>query len=298
MELRHLETFRAIVDAGTFLGAARALRYGPSTVTLHVQELEAELGVALFERHGRRTALTDAGRLLYEEAGQVLERVGGLRQAMAELSSGAAGEVRLGAIEPTASLRLPRILARLCGERPRLALAVEVGGTRTLSAAVAAGELDLAVTTAPPARLRLHFEPLFAEALVLVVPESHPLARRRALTAADLAGARLLLTDPQCAYRQATEQILGGRGVSPYSEIEIGSLPAVCSAVTSGLGLAVVPAVLVKPPPPGTRVRRLPELAAGLPVGLVRRRDAGRPWPALAAVLQALRTGLPRGQVL
>jgi DNA-binding transcriptional LysR family regulator len=292
VELRHLETFRAIVDAGSFLKAARQTRYAQSTVTLHVQQLEEELGLALFERSGKRVTLTDAGRALYDEASRVLERMAGLRETMSALSSGAAGEVRLGAIEPTASLRLPAILTRLCAGRPRLALSVEVGGSRTLCHAVAAGDLDLVVASPPPARLGLAFEPLFVEALSLLVPARHPLARRRTVRAADLKGERILLSDPQCAYRQRIEAALGARGANAYSGIEIGSLLALRGAVEAGLGLAVIPAVMATPPPPGTRARLLPDEDLGLPVGLIRRRDAGRPGPALAAALDALRHGL------
>lgn len=292
MELRHLETFRAIVDAGSFLEAARRTRYAQSTITLHVQQLEEELGLALFERAGRRVALTDAGRAFYDEAGRVLDRVASLRETMAARSSGAAGEVRLGAIEPTASVRLPAILARVCAARPRLSLAVEVAGTRSLCALVAAGDLDVAVASPPPARLGLAFEPLFVEPLALLVPAGHPLARRRTVRVADLEGERVLLSDPQCVYRQRVEAALGARGASTHSGIEISSLLALRGAVEAGLGLAVIPAVMATPPPAGTRARPLPDDDLALPVGLVRRRDAGRPGPALAALLDALRDGL------
>jgi DNA-binding transcriptional LysR family regulator len=292
VDLRHLITFRAVVERGSFLAAARALRYAQSTVTLHVQELEAEVGLPLFARAGRRAELTEAGRVLHDEARQVLDRVEGLRQTMAELAGGSGGEVRLGSIEPTASLRLPPLLARLAAERPKLRLRLEVGGTRALCALVASGDLDAAVASPPPARLGLAFEPLFTEALALLLPERHPLARRPRLGAGDLSGHRLLLTDPHCAYREAFEPRLAARGASPETGVEIGSLLAVCRAVGHGLGVAVVPAAMATPPPPGTRLRRLPELEPGLPVGFVRRADAGRPGPATRACLAAIRAHL------
>jgi molybdenum-dependent DNA-binding transcriptional regulator ModE len=68
MELRHLTTFRTVLREGSFLRAARALRLAQPTVTLHIQELEEELGLALFDRTGRRRPLTAAGTLFGERA--------------------------------------------------------------------------------------------------------------------------------------------------------------------------------------------------------------------------------------
>ena len=103
MDLRHLVTFETILRAGSFGKAARAQGYSQSTVTLHVQELERELGVSLFHRRGRRTSLSEAGSALAARSRPVLEGVDALRRAMEELRSGAVGELRLGSIEPAAS---------------------------------------------------------------------------------------------------------------------------------------------------------------------------------------------------
>src|SRR5262249_16760397 len=118
LELRQLITFRAVVEQGSLLRAAATLGYAQSTVTLHVQQLEAALGVPLFGRRGRRLTLTEAGRVLRERAAPLLDQVAALRQSLRELGAGLAGHVRLGAIEPAASLRLPSVLVRFRAERP------------------------------------------------------------------------------------------------------------------------------------------------------------------------------------
>ena len=68
MEFRHLETFQAIIEAGSFLQAAEKLQYAQSTITLHIQQLEAELNVKLFSRRGKKVQLTTAGRALSTHA--------------------------------------------------------------------------------------------------------------------------------------------------------------------------------------------------------------------------------------
>src|SRR5262245_66192502 len=114
MELRHLQTFQTIVRRGSFLAAAHELGVAQSTVTRHVQQLEASLDVRLFERGTRRIRLTEAGRALQEQTGPILTRLQALRESMADLTAGETGDLRIGTIEPIASRRLPPILVRYC----------------------------------------------------------------------------------------------------------------------------------------------------------------------------------------
>lgn len=293
-ELRHLRTFREVVEGGSFVRAARELRYAQPTITLHVKQLERAFGTRLFEKNGRRMRLTDAGRNLKGHADALLDRAERMESAMAELRTGEAGHVRLGCIEPTASLRLPGLLVRFCEERPKVGLTVEVGGTEAVSRRVAAGELDAGICSPPPAGLGLVFEPLFVEKLALLVPEDHPLAGAETVSAEDLAEHRLLLSERPCAYRQATERALAERGAYPHPEVEIGSieiggLEAIKRAVCAGLGAAVLPAVSLDPAPLGAAARKLDGVDPGLTVGLVSLAGDGPRGRALEALLAELR---------
>ncbi len=291
MELRQLQTFQAVVREGSFLRAAGKLDYAQSTVTLHIQQLEAELGVQLFSR-GRRVQLTQAGRVLAQQAGDLLARESQLRQTMSALVGGEAGHLRIGAIEPTASLRLPDLFVPFCRQRPQVRLTLEVGGSDGIAARVASGDLDVGLASPPAANLGLAFEPLFTEELALLAPVGHPLATAETIVATDLKPHRLLVTEPQCAYRQATERALLERGTNPFSGLEIGSMEAIKCAVQRGLGAALVPVIAATPPPPGTVLREIAGLFVGLPVGLISRPDDGPPAPALAALLAEVRSHL------
>lgn len=291
MELRQLQTFQAVVREGSFLRAAGKLDYAQSTVTLHIQQLEAELGVQLFAR-GRRVQLTQAGRVLAQQAGDLLARESLLRQTMSALVEGEAGHLRIGAIEPTASLRLPDLLVPFCRQRPQVRLTLEVGGSDGIAARVASGDLDVGFASPPNAHLGLDFEPLFTEELALLAPVGHPLATAETIEAADLKPHRLLVTEPHCAYRQVIERALLAQGTNPFSGLEIGSMEAIKCAVQRGLGAALVPVVAATPPPPGTVLREIAGLFVGLPVGLVSRPDAGPPAPVLAALLGEVRSHL------
>ena len=293
MELRHLATFRAVLREGNFLRAARALRLAQPTVTLHVQELEQEVGLPLFDRRGR-TELTAAGTHFAERALPILDAVDALRRGMDELRDGKSGWIRIGAIEPAASEHVAPLLGRLRRERPALRVRLDVTGTQGVSRAVADGELDLGLCSAPPAELSLEFEPLFAEEIALLVPRGHRLASPRTIRirARDLEGEPLLLSEQGCAYRRAVETALSEHGVRPQWALESGSTATLRAAVRNRLGIAMLPRRSASPAPPGTVVRALSDLVIALPVGLVRRPDAAPPPPALAVLTDALRREL------
>lgn len=271
MELRHLETFATVLEARTFLAAARALRCSQSTVTLHIQELERDLGLQLFAREGRRVRLTPAGESLRALSQRVRDSVVALRRGAEELRDGGAGEVALGAVEPAASTRVSRVLASFSRARPRLRLRLEVSGTATLSRLVADGQLAFAVVSPPPGSLGLVFRPCFRQRMELLLPSRHPLARARRIRARDLATARLLLTEHGCAYREATEVALRTRGVQVDCAVEIGSTGALRSAVRDGLGIALVPVEERLRPGPGLCLRALSDVDVTLVMGLAHR---------------------------
>lgn len=271
MDFRHMQTFQAVVKHASFVRAAEELQYAQSTVTLHIQQLEAELGVELFTRQGKKVKLTEAGRTLREQVDHILGRVDTLRQSMQELGEGEAGHVRIGAIEPTASRRLPPVLFEFSRQRPKVRLAVEVEGTATISRRVASGDLEFGICSAPAPGLGLVFEPLVREPMGLLVPENHPFAVKERMYVDDLGESRFVLTEPHCAYRQLIQRSLVERGTNVFAGVEIGSVNALVWAVRSGVGVAIVPLESVSPPPEGTVLREIEEIDIALSVGIVQR---------------------------
>jgi DNA-binding transcriptional LysR family regulator len=251
--------------------------------------------MSLFDRSGRHRLCTPAGDVMAERALPIIESVEALVASVAELRDGRSGTLRAGAIEPAASQRLTPLLSRLRRERPSLSIRLEVGGTTSVSRAVADAAVDVGVCSAPPAELGLAFEPLYDEELVLLVPRSHRLARARNVTPSDLDAEALVLTERGCAYRQAVDAAFQSRGVRVALSLECGSVPTLCSAVRHGLGIAVLPRASVTPAPTGTAVRRVTELPVALRVGLVTRRRGPKPSPVLRAFLDSLRTELASG---
>jgi LysR family transcriptional regulator, regulator of the ytmI operon len=292
MEFRHLQTFQAIVQAGSFLKAAEQLQYAQSTITLHIQQLEAELGVKLFSRRGKRTELTVAGRTLQEHADRLLQRAANLQQTMTDLVAGEAGHLRIGSIEPVASVRLPAILVQFCHAHPKVRLTFEVGVTEVICQRVATGMLDLAICSPPNANLGLTFELLFQDPISLLIPENHQLATLDEIPAALLVEERLILTEEHCPYRNILEKALLTDGINPFSGIEVMSIGAIEQMVRYGLGIGIIPTAAIVPPPPKTIVRSIAGLDLKLPVGLVFHSEANFPGSTLHSLISSLETGL------
>ncbi|MCR8645443.1 LysR family transcriptional regulator [Paenibacillus sp. N1-5-1-14] len=241
MDLVALKTFEACVRHGHFLKAAEELQYAPSTVTLQIQRLEADLGVTLFVRHRKRVIVTEAGRWLHHEASTLLKSIGNMRQTVSEIAAGDNGLVRFAAIEPIASQQLATIIANFCMTKPKVELSMEVSGSRSIAERVRSGDLDFGVCSTPPSKLLLEFEPLIEERLGIMLNINHPLASRDSITLSDLVGLTLLVKEPTCIYRELWETTIYGGEQNLFSYMEIGSFFVIQQMVKAEFGIGIVP---------------------------------------------------------
>ena len=289
MELRYLATFQTIVREGSFTKAAEKLDYAPSTITLHMQHLETELGFKLFVRQGKHIQLSTAGQALYEQADSLLLQARTLEQSIKEIAAGESGSLRIGVIEPAASVHMMPLLAQFCQHYPKIRVSLEVTTTRFICQRVARGQLEIGICSPPPAELGLIFEPLFFEPIALLMPENHPLASLENITPAHLQEQRLLLTGEYCAYRETIEYFLSQRGIHIFPCMEISSLEALKQGVQEAIGIAMIPSKAVNPAPAGTVLRPLEGIALRLPVGLVYSPEHYVSRPVLEKLIDNLR---------
>ncbi|QYR19410.1 LysR family transcriptional regulator [Paenibacillus sp. sptzw28] len=268
MDLKTLKTFHLIVHYGSFVRAAEEMNYAQSTVTMQIQKLESDLGIQLIER-GKNIRLTEAGRLFHEQSVQIVKNMERLQSSMSDLQLGEAGNIRLGVTEPSASYRLPGILERFLTRFPKIRISVDIGSTAALCERLHRGELDLALGSAPELGSGLYFEPLFVEQFVILIPDLHPLSSKHVITTEDIRGHRMLITSANCPYRQKLEIILQETGIIPLDTMEIGSMSALKYYVAAGLGIALVPNIILQPAPSGTIMRELQGNAINMTSGLL-----------------------------
>ena len=241
MQFKSLRIFDAVASTGSFGAAAQRLHTVQSNVTAHIKKLEDELGVQLLERSASPVCLTPAGHTLWPQAQQLLQA----HDATCALFSGhsaPAGSLRIGAMESTAALRLPAVLAQLYQRHPQLDLQLRTGPTAALLEDLQRGQLDCALVAGQPPQPRWWGQPVFQEELVLVSPQ-----RLRTLPAAEvLLHTPFLAFRQGCSYRQRIELLLASQGVTAARIMEMGTLDAILGCVAAGMGLALMPQALMQ----------------------------------------------------
>lgn len=291
MDLKAIKSFQLIVAYGSFKRAAEELNYAQSTVTMQIQRLEADLGVQLIER-GTKFRLTEAGKMFYERSLPIAQDLERLQSTIADTRSGEAGHIRLGATEPTASYRLPPLLSAFMADYPRIRIAVEIASTPALHERLQQGELDMAICSVPELGDRLYFEPLFTEPFALLLPEKHPLVGAADIALTDVQGHRLLITSANCPYRKQLTFLLQHTGTTLSDTMEIGSMAALPYYVASGLGIALVPLVVLQPPPSGTVIRMVNNDSIHMTSGLACRTEQNPLKPAASKLYYYLKQEL------
>ena len=245
MELRQLHTFRAVAEALSFTRAAEALDYAQSSVTAQIQSLEAELGVSLFDRLGKRVILTEAGQRLHGYAEQLLRLSVEARAAVQE-GAEPSGVLTIGAPESLCVYRLPPVLSQFHALYPHVQVIFRPGLCPDLRRGLGEGTIDLAFLLdelLPSGNLIV--EPLIPEPILLLTYPGHPLTRFTQVTLSTLQGEAVLLTEAGCSYRVPFERELARAGAHPTSLLEFGSVEAIKQCVMAGMGITVLPAVTV-----------------------------------------------------
>ena len=196
-----------------------------SNVTTRIHQLEQDLGVSLFIRQGKRLHLTPAGHLLVDYADRLLALADDARNAVQDSSP--RGLFRLGAMESTAAIRLPKTLAEFHRRYPEVTLQLRTGHSPQLASAILAGELDAAVVAEPIAEGQFEKVPAFIEKLVIVAAAGHPpIGKSSAIPRT------IIAFEQGCAYRKRLEDWYAARGAMPEHAIELNSITR-CLAASS-----------------------------------------------------------------
>jgi DNA-binding transcriptional LysR family regulator len=189
MELRHLRYFVAVAEEENVSRAALKLHVSQPALSRQVRDLEAELGFLLLERSAKAVRLTEAGRVFLAEARAVLQRAADGVKAARAVATGGRGELHVG-YAPSLTVRiLPPTLRAFQAELPNVRVRLHDLSTEEMLTGLREGHLQIALLVRPPpAMLReLRFAELTSDALCLAVAPGHPLARRRAVTLAEVA---------------------------------------------------------------------------------------------------------------
>ena len=303
MELQQLRYFVAVADHRHFTRAAQHLNVAQPSVSKLVRKLEDELGTVLLERRKTGIALTDAGAILLPWARRVLADIEGARSEVAGLATLERGRLSVGATPSLSTVLLPRALARFHESHPGIALSVIEAGSRDLVRQLEGGDLDLALVILPVPREALFVTaPLLREDLVLAVAAAHPLAKRKVVRVSELRGVPLVMFREGYDLRSVTIAACEQAGFHPTFAIEGAEMDGVLRMAAAGIGVAVVPSIVVERGGPLVAVRLAqPTLSRSVGVAFRRDRHRSRAADAFVASLRAFvrdrdwRASLPAG---
>lgn len=246
MELRHIRYFIAVAEEQNVTRAAARLHVSQPPLTRQIQDLESELGVALFERTGRAIRLTEAGAVFLRGARAVLQRVEAAVNATRTVGLGRDRELHVGHAPSATAEFLPAVLRAFHKKLPGVRVTLHDMTTTEMIEGLQGGRLDAAFLVKPERRLPkgMRFQTLKNYRMVVAMAAGHPWARAREVRVSEVLKQPLVAysRNEYPNYHKLLARTLGPRVRKlPFSE-ECDSGPSLIAAVESGKGVCVVPA--------------------------------------------------------
>jgi len=244
---QRLRVFHEVATRGSLAAAARALSFSQSAVSQQISALERELGTSLLDRTSAGVRLTEPGRALSRHATAVLSQLREAEREMRAIGAGEAGEVRIGAFTTAAATLVASAISELRRVEPGIRISLREGDPDHLLPLVASGELDFALDFEYDLvsfdrgegceRLLLCEEPL-----LIAMPASHPLSRRRRLDASDLRD-QDWIGGTAYACNDVLRHVGARAGFEPTIVFESNDYATVQALIAAGVGFALLPAL-------------------------------------------------------
>lgn len=237
--LPQLSVFEAVARLGSFTRAAEELYMAQPTVSVQIKKLGESIGLPLFEQVGRKTHLTDAGRLLYATCEEMFAALTRVEDRFADLRGLKAGRLRL-AVSTTGKYFAPRMLAAFVQKHPGVDVALQIHNRQALIERLNNNADDLYIFANPPQDIDVVTQMILPNPLVAYANANHPLARERRIPFARFAAEPFLIREPGSGTRMIVQQIFDQHGVKPNIRMELGSNEAIKQAILAGLGVSIM----------------------------------------------------------
>ncbi|RPK27618.1 LysR family transcriptional regulator [Paenibacillus xylanexedens] len=237
MESGDLRIFQCVAQEGNLTKAASKLGYVQSNVTARIRHLEAEVGTTLFIRHNRGMTLSPAGAMLLTYADKIIGLLNDASKALRATST-PSGPLRIGSTQTAAAVRLPELFAKYYQQYPEVSLSLATGNSQMLIDQVIGYELEGAFIGCSCDHPDIESIDVFDEELFVVSSGVGP--------EEELTRKPILVYSMGCSYRQILEEWLLSSGVNRPVIMEFGTLEAIISGVTSGMGISLLPEIVIR----------------------------------------------------
>lgn len=279
ISLRQLRVFLAVARQQHFRRAAESLHLSQPAVSRHIAELEAELGLKLFDRNTREVVPTDAGRYLESAIGRVLDELEGVLAYVHTENERRRGKVHVASVPTLSAGLMPQCIAACARRYPELVIQLHDQAQTLVLDSVRGGEVDFGLAIEPPDTGEFDSELLLRDPFALVCRPDHALAAPSSVPWRKLRGQPLILLDYSSGSRRLIDQALEKHGIEPRVVQQTGHTHTAFRMVEAGLGISVSPAL--SPPPPTLVTRALTPRESRAVVLLKRRQRSLSPLAAL-----------------
>ncbi len=239
--LKQLRGFKAILDAGSFSGAAKNLHLTPPAVSLQLRDLEATIGIPLVEKSAAGFIPTRGGRAIQELCDKISSLLNEYGGVLHELSGLDHGNASIGVVNP-ARYFIPNLLVEFKKNYPNIKLQLQVGNRETIVAKLENLELDFAIMGQPPDHFAVQQKPIGSHPQIIIAAADHEFANKTQLSFSKLKNQDFLLREAGSGTRRVADKLFKKSKYMPESAVEFGSNETIKQAVIAGMGIAIISA--------------------------------------------------------
>jgi DNA-binding transcriptional LysR family regulator len=240
VDINQLEVFLSVAREKSFSRAAEALHRTQPAVSQAIRRLESELGESLFDRSSKDGTLTTAGRVLHDFAQQMLSLRGHAHTAIRELRDLHRGKLSLSANEYTVMGLLP-LIPVFRARHPHIKIEVKRSLASRIPSEILERHVEMGVVSFKPTDQSIRSVPITADELALIVPSSHPLARKHVVSVRELGAESFIAHNVPSPYRERVVKTFEKYRTPLNISMEMPTLEAIKRIVEDGLGVALVP---------------------------------------------------------
>ncbi|WP_456279038.1 selenium metabolism-associated LysR family transcriptional regulator [Bacillus sp. AK128] len=249
MNYEKLRTFIIVAEKKSFSEAARVLYLSQPTITSHIKSLEEHLHTSLFERSTKQVELTQAAKVLYQYAKEIIKLIENAEKEITSLSDKVYGELNVACSLTIGENILPQILGAFKNDYPMIQISVDITNTNKILTNIKDRKYDLGLIEAPVEDPDLVLDPFLEDELVLIAKPGYFDKGKISINIQELKSFPLILREKGSGTRTVMNQYLLKAGINPEElqvHLELGSTEAVKSAVEVGLGISILSKSAIK----------------------------------------------------
>jgi DNA-binding transcriptional LysR family regulator len=246
MQIETLKVFCDLVESRSFSQSASRNFITQSAVSQQIRNLESRFEAPLLMRNGRSIVPTEAGRILYGAAQEILDRYDRMRAELKSAEQEIGGSLRVSTIYSVGLYEMSHATKAFLKRYPKVTLRVEFARPNLVYEECLSGSVDLGIVTYPKPRKGLDIIPLPSDRLALICSPDHPLARRRQIDLRRIHGENFVAFERDTGSGRAIAQILRENGVKVRVVIEFDNIETIKRSVEIGTGVSIVPLLSVQ----------------------------------------------------